>query len=215
METWAVVLVCVTSGLNVLAAMFVAFFKGYAGKKGENLATKEDLKDVVDQVRAVTRTTEEIKQELIVDTWAKQRCWDLKRDLILEMLDVLGDIRLNFMELAEAAGCCCDSLGKNDSAAIDVFMKDYAKTRDIFFSTQQRYSRCAARGQLIFSGAVRVPLHNLEVCLKAAMLTIRLRRPDERDSMWERELSFNNYTGDVMVAINEISNHLKSDLGFE
>lgn len=92
METWAVVLVCVTSGLNVIAAVFTAFFKGYAEKKGENLATKEDLQDVVNQVKAVTRTTEEIKTELLEATWSKQRHWDMKRDAALNVMNIFGEM---------------------------------------------------------------------------------------------------------------------------
>jgi hypothetical protein len=45
----------ISGALTILFGMFIGyFFKGYLTKKGENLATQEDIKKLVDQVSAVT-----------------------------------------------------------------------------------------------------------------------------------------------------------------
>jgi hypothetical protein len=67
--------------LSVMAALFVGgFLKSYMGRKGENLATHEDIQKLVDQVRAVTAATEEIKAQISNE----QREWNLKRDVLFE-----------------------------------------------------------------------------------------------------------------------------------
>jgi hypothetical protein len=78
--------------LSIIAALFIGAAKSYMGEKGKNLATKEDLQDVVDQVKVVTRTTEQIRTELSEATWSKQRHWDLKRDTALEIMRAYGTL---------------------------------------------------------------------------------------------------------------------------
>jgi hypothetical protein len=61
-----------------------AYFGSYLKKKGENLATREDIKGVLEQVRAVTTVTKEIEAKISSEVWDKQRRWELKRDILLE-----------------------------------------------------------------------------------------------------------------------------------
>jgi hypothetical protein len=78
--------------INILVMILTAFFRGYGTKKGKNLATKEDLQNVLIQVKAVTRSTEEIKTELSELTWSKQRQWDMKRDAALDVMKIFGEM---------------------------------------------------------------------------------------------------------------------------
>lgn len=73
--------------LSILGALFIGgYLKSYFSKKGENLATKEDIEKL-------TRVQEEIKAELSERTWSKQRHWDLKRDTALEVMRVFGELQ--------------------------------------------------------------------------------------------------------------------------
>ena len=58
----------ITWGLTTLIGAFVGSYLGsYLKKKGENLATHEDLDKLVVQVRAVTTTTKEIEAKISTD----------------------------------------------------------------------------------------------------------------------------------------------------
>lgn len=57
--------------LSVIVALFVGFFSAYMAKKGENLATHEDIEKLVDQVRAVTTATKEIEAKISNDMWIR------------------------------------------------------------------------------------------------------------------------------------------------
>ncbi|MGH9599460.1 MAG: hypothetical protein ACRD27_06320 [Terracidiphilus sp.] len=54
-----------------------AYLGAYLKRKGENLATKQDIGEL-------TKTTEEIKAKISDDVWDRQKQWEMRRDAILE-----------------------------------------------------------------------------------------------------------------------------------
>src|SRR5260370_37692966 len=60
-------------------AVFRPYLTGYAAKKGENLATHEDIDKLVDQVKAITEDTKNIEAEISSGVWNKQKRWEMKR----------------------------------------------------------------------------------------------------------------------------------------
>jgi hypothetical protein len=76
----------------LLGAVLRPFLTEYSKKKGENLATHEDIDKLVNQVRLVTKTTEDIKAEISSGLWDRQRRWDMKREVLFEAARRLADI---------------------------------------------------------------------------------------------------------------------------
>jgi hypothetical protein len=79
-------------GITFAVAGGGAYFGAYLKKKGENLATHEDMDKLVKQVEAVTRTTEEIKGEISRGLWDRQRRWDMKREVIFQAAKRLSEV---------------------------------------------------------------------------------------------------------------------------
>ena len=79
--------------IGTLIGGLIGFVNTYMNKKGENLATHEDIDKLVDQVRAVTQTAKEIETKISSDLWDRQKQWELKRD-ILASEDLLGQTAL-------------------------------------------------------------------------------------------------------------------------
>jgi hypothetical protein len=65
--------------------VFKPFLGSYSSKKGENLATKEDIAQI-------TKTQEEIKAKISDEVWDRQRQWELRRDVVLDAIRALADL---------------------------------------------------------------------------------------------------------------------------
>jgi len=80
-------------GLLAVCAGAGGFFGSYLNRKGENLATHEDIDKLVDQVSAVTKATKEIEAKISSDVWDKQKQWELKRDALFEVTKRIAAVR--------------------------------------------------------------------------------------------------------------------------
>jgi hypothetical protein len=76
-----------------VAAMLGAFWGQYFKKRGENLATHEDVETLIEDLRQTTTAVKEIEAKISNDTWARQRRWDIKRDVVTEALKELGTLQ--------------------------------------------------------------------------------------------------------------------------
>jgi hypothetical protein len=72
--------------LTGVAAGVGAYIASYLKKKGENLATHEDLNKLVEQVSAVTHTTKLIEAQISTSMWDRQKQWEIKRDVYFDVL---------------------------------------------------------------------------------------------------------------------------------
>jgi hypothetical protein len=79
-------------GLSLVGGWFGAYLGAYLKKKGENLATHEDISKLVDQVRAVTQTTKEIEAKISDEVWGRQKQWELKREVLFEATRALARV---------------------------------------------------------------------------------------------------------------------------
>jgi hypothetical protein len=87
----------IVSGISVvlaflLGAVFRPFLTKYSEKKAENIATHEDINKLVEQVRAVTKTTEDIKAEISSGLWDRQKRWEMKREVLFEAAKNLAEV---------------------------------------------------------------------------------------------------------------------------
>lgn len=78
--------------LSTMGGWFGGFFGAYLKKKGENLATREDFRDLKEQTGELRRTTREIEAKIDDQIWNKQRRWELKRDVLFEASKRLANV---------------------------------------------------------------------------------------------------------------------------
>jgi hypothetical protein len=79
------VLALIKLGVVAIGAGAGAYFGSYLKKKGENLATHEDIDKLIKQVAAVTQTTKEIETRISNEVWDRQKQWELKKETIFEL----------------------------------------------------------------------------------------------------------------------------------
>jgi hypothetical protein len=71
----------ITTLVSAFVGTFLAF---YLRRKGENLATHEDIAKLVEQVKAVTTATKNIEAKISQDMWDQQKRWEIKREVLFE-----------------------------------------------------------------------------------------------------------------------------------
>lgn len=85
--SWIVILI------SLISAGLGAFLGSYLKRKGEHLATRDDFDELLLQIKAQTKVTEEIKQELSGKLWIAQKQWELKREIYKSVLEVIDETR--------------------------------------------------------------------------------------------------------------------------
>jgi hypothetical protein len=76
--------------LSVIIALFVGgYLKSYMSKKGENLATKEDIAQL-------TRITKEIEHVVSTKAWTRQ----IKKEIAIEILKAIGLVRVTALPVS-------------------------------------------------------------------------------------------------------------------
>lgn len=75
--------------LIILVEIISSFVKSYFTKRGEHLATKADLKEIVHQQKIITETTESIKKEVEHGIWKKQEFSLLRRQKLEQLLTLV------------------------------------------------------------------------------------------------------------------------------
>lgn len=70
-----------------------AYLGSYLKQKGKNLATHEDINNLVGQVAAVTQTTKEIEAKISNEMWDRQRRWELKTQAMFEAIKRMTSVK--------------------------------------------------------------------------------------------------------------------------
>jgi len=70
-----------------------AYFGAYLRKSAENRAIHANLEKLVIEMRAVTQATKEIEAKISDEVWARQRRWELRRDIMLQAMDELANVQ--------------------------------------------------------------------------------------------------------------------------
>jgi len=85
-----------------LLLFWKSFLPGYLNKKAENYATHEDINKLVDQVQAVTTATEQIKARISNEVWDRQKQWELRREMIIEISKAISEIEETLLRVKSA-----------------------------------------------------------------------------------------------------------------
>lgn len=73
-----------TGIFSLIGAGGGAYLGAYLKRKGENLATHEDVDKLVGQMAAVTQATKEIEAKISSDVWNQQKRWEMKREVLFD-----------------------------------------------------------------------------------------------------------------------------------
>jgi len=102
-----------------LFAFLLSYISSYARKRGEHLATKADLDQIMSQVKSTTELTEGIRNDIEHQVWRKQQIEAIKRDKLEEYL-------VNIYSAKENLRCTMRNQLLNGNEQEDVYAKSKA-----------------------------------------------------------------------------------------
>jgi len=77
------------------------FLPGYLSEKGKYLATREDFKALLEQLKKTTEATESIKIELSSRHWLNQQRWNIREKCYRNLLLSLTRLRMSLQDRSE------------------------------------------------------------------------------------------------------------------
>ena len=118
--------------MSLIGGWIGSFLGAYLKKKGENLATHEDLENVVEQMKAITLATKTIESSVSDKSWDRQRQWELKRDAVFSVMQALGraDETLHFVSVGIVAQRKAEEPNKFSNELTDAWLKFYEAVDD-------------------------------------------------------------------------------------
>ncbi len=113
MGTIITILILVLYGLLLAGGIY---FKSYFNKRGENLATKEDFRELKAQTAELRQTTKEIEVKIDDQVWNRQRQWELRRDVLFDTSRRLAQVDDALLSLNTVS---CDPATDGDPAWLE------------------------------------------------------------------------------------------------
>ena len=173
-------------GLNSVILIFLVvnvfkpFIGSYAAKKGENLATKEDIAQL-------TKIAEGIRAEISDKVWDRQKQWELRRDAVSDSVRALTDL---------------------DSAIVSMSRNNNEDAKENFYQCNSIYLRSMKMVDLVVGGKLSKYLSEYHVCIVYLMqekhiidreIQERLKKSEKQVILSAREALGINNAGDLPV----------------
>lgn len=177
---------------------FGSFLNGYSTEKGKNLATHEDIDKLVDQVKAVTQTTKEIEAKISDQVWDRQRRWELKRDQILKIADLISTAKDSLVYLDSE----CRQLRMMSSQG-EASIESFEKRAASFTDDLNQLDRLVVTTSLICDAATVVAITNY---------TITVRQIASQLIRKEIDLDFEGRHADINKKFAAVIGALKTEL---
>lgn len=159
MEQWLQTFIATALG-SAIAAGLGAYVGAYLRKKGENLATHEDIEKLVEQVRSVTQATKEIEAKISNEMWHRQRQWELRRDVIFEAARHLSEVQVKFSALVACAYTM--SITAANSPTRDTNVARKLEASNTFHTTFLELLKAIDIASLVCGSDVRKEFENVE-----------------------------------------------------
>jgi len=157
MELW------IQDALLVLGSLFVGgYLRGYMSKKGENLATHEDIDKLVEQVKAVTQATKDIEARISDDVWNRQKRWEIKREALIEVVRSVSSAS----EALSSMGASYKGAVESGTPDASHWLSSKAAAIDVWNNADGAFRRAHAVAEIVCGPEVKKTLNNLNLRIR-------------------------------------------------
>jgi hypothetical protein len=180
-------------------SFIAAFIGAYLKEKGKNLATKEDLDVLIDQMRKTTATVEEVKAEIAGEAWLKQQIWTEKKKVYIDILQALQ--QANYSAAGMAEGFRLSQAGSHDEMSRKTIERQIEAHGSNYPKARSKVLQFAAAAQIVISAEAWSVLERYEESVDSS------KCPD-------MQTYFDALVGENEGAIANLVKAARRDLGF-
>jgi hypothetical protein len=181
--------------LYVLLLGWGIYFKSYLTKKADNLATKEDFKDLKQQTSELRQATKEIEAKIDDQMWNRQRQWELKRDILVDVIKAMGEARnAQYGVIAAWTGAKSDST----EAAQNQWRIKKSETSELWRQAAGRLEGCRIMAAILGDPNINDTLRGYGNALRYAYKAITNNEPEEHFTQLMETL--NQYDRETLAA---------------
>jgi hypothetical protein len=156
-------------GLGIIFGALLTYLTAYAKKKGENLATREDMQDLVKQMSEVTKATKKIEAEISSGVWDKQKRWELRRDTLFEVAKRLAELEDALCKLYSVALVLATDNLTGDSGLVSGLQESWKTALQGFSKAHDEFDRAQLLAAMVSSKQVALALSEFGVlCSRVA-----------------------------------------------
>jgi hypothetical protein len=152
-ELWLFTLVCAGVG---------AYAGAYLKKKGENLATKDDFKDLKFQTMELRKATKKIESNIENRVWGEQRQWELSRDTLLVTMTALRKAHNAVNALYSAYG---GDMKVKDAQWKERILDETKHCSDLLADFDEKRFAASLVCSKVVNSAVNSPAQVMRVCI--------------------------------------------------
>ena len=161
--------------LTLVVGLFTgSYLKSYIGKKGENLATHEDIQKLVDQVKAVTQATKEIEAKISDDVWNRQKRWEVKKEALFDYMRELGGLEDALSTFGSTQLAIVQS---GESADAPHWIDRRVEAVEKWTKCSLSYSQAEMRAILVSGQETRNIIHGVGVLLRTLVKEVFAGKP--------------------------------------
>lgn len=145
-----------------------SYLSGYGQEKGKNLATHEDIEQILQDLRATTKTTEEIKTQVSSEKWNRQRQWEMRRDVLFSLakrLAAVDDALLSYNSVVKASSRSEEQIARLPEEEIMRLNSAVNSGQERWMGAVQAFDECRLLAQLVCGKELVDALHQLAVVM--------------------------------------------------
>lgn len=191
--------------LVTIGSWFGGFFGTYFNKKGENLATHEDLDKLLIQMKATTEATKAIEARISSEVWDRQREWEFKREALLEGGRAIADFLASIMRLNSVIATKKGTPPDDEAAYLLKLSNDETTALDAVNKASYSLQRAQLVMAVVSSKKTQIAFVRLERLFKQIAVKIVDGDTEYFDSVGPK---LKEYSSDLTLAI-------RRELGFD
>jgi hypothetical protein len=180
-----------------LASLLGAYFGAYAKKSAENKAIHENLKNLVEEMKAVTTATKEIEARISNEFWGRQTRWEVQKAALLDSLRELAGAETLVWKMLHAF--------TNAPTESDVDKAHRANAEKEFLTGMQEFWRSKLATGIVCGKRISDQLDVLDHAIARVKVKAQQRQISDAWDLFD----------EVQAGKRKLGEIIREDLGFE